>query len=134
MSYAAARAAAAYRSSQKLDQRPAAVLAAAHQELARTLTPAIAAYERRALDEMCRCNARAVQLLWALTMALRGRSPETDRLVQGYARLIDALNRLLYEPTAMKTLGEGLEWAKELTRMFHLQLDSRQSVGRHEMV
>lgn len=124
MSYASAQAAAAYRSSQKLDQRPAAVLAAAHRELAGMLASAIAAYERRALDEMCRCNARTVQLLWGLTMALRVRSPETDRLVQGYARLIDALNRLLSEPSAIVTLTEGLEWAKSLTRMFHDELDS----------
>jgi hypothetical protein len=114
----AARAAAAYRSSQQLDRRPAAVLAAAHQELARRLAAAIAAYQRRALDETCRCNAQAVQLLGGLIAALQDRSPETNRLADDYRRLRDALNRLLLDPAEIQTLQSGVEWSKNLTRMF----------------
>jgi hypothetical protein len=114
----AAAAAAAYRSSQQLDQRPAAVLAAAHQELACLTAQAIAAYRRGALDEMCRCNARAVQLLGGLTAALEGRSAETNALARDYARLRDAFNRMLFEPAEIDTLQSGLEWSKTLTRMF----------------
>jgi hypothetical protein len=124
MTYAAAQAAAAYRSSQQLDQRPAAVLAAVHQELAGLLASAIAAYERRALDEMCRANARATRLLWGLVSAFRGRSPETDRLVADHVRLIDALNRLQFDPAAIDELRVALDWSKKLTRMFLVELSS----------
>jgi hypothetical protein len=123
MTYAA-QAAAAYRSSQQLDQRPAAVLAAAHQELAGLLASAIAAYQRRALDEMCRANARAARLLWGLASAFRGGSPETDRLVADYLRLVDAFNRLQFDPAAIDELREALDWLRKLTRMFLMELSS----------
>jgi len=120
MSYAnqAAAASAAYRTSQQLDQRPAAVLAAVHQELASVVNSAIAAYRRRALDEMCRHNARAVHLLWGLMAALDGHSPETGRLVEGYARLRDAINRVFVDSNEINTLEAGVEWLRQLTRNF----------------
>jgi hypothetical protein len=123
MSYAAhAAAAAAYRGAQQLDQRPAAVLAAAHQELARLAASAISAYRAGALDEMCRCNGRAVRLLGGLIAALEGRSPEADRFVREHARLRDAFNRMLFEPAAIETLQMGVEWSKNLTRLFLKEL------------
>jgi hypothetical protein len=124
MTYAPAQAAAAYRSSQKLDQRPAAVLAAAHQELAAVLAAAIAAYRTGALDQMCRQNARAVRLLSALITAMQGGSAETQRLVRDYASLRHALNRLLFAPAEIETLQTGVEWSKTMTRMFLSELAS----------
>jgi hypothetical protein len=124
MTYAAMAASAAYRTSQQLDQRPAAVLAAAHQELAVVLTSAIAAYRRRELDEMCRHNTRAIQLIWGLITALQGHSPETNRLVADYGRLRDALNMVLVDPKEINTLEQGVEWLRAMTRQFLAELQA----------
>ena len=124
MTYAAMAASAAYRSSQQLDQRPAAVLAAAHQELAIVLSSAIAAYRRRALDEMCRHNARAIQLIWGLITALQGHSAETNRLVSDYGRLRDALNMVLVDPNQINTWEQGVEWLRTMTRQFLAELQA----------
>lgn len=125
MSYVAiqaAQAAAAYRTSQKLDQRPAAVMAAAHQELTALLSAVISAYQARTLDQMCRCSDRAALLLGALISTLEGRSAETDRLVHDYAALRISLNRLLFAPNEIETLRSGVEWSKTMTRMFLSEL------------
>jgi hypothetical protein len=118
MTYAASMAASAYRSSQQLDQRPAAVLAAAHQELGIVLSSAIAAYRRRSLDEMCRHNARALQLLYGLSVALEGHSAETNQLVADYARLRNAINMVMFDAKEINTLERGAEWARTMTRSF----------------
>lgn len=118
----ASAALAAYRTSQKLDQRPAAVLAAAHQELTVEIGAAIAAYRAGALDQMCRRSERAAQLLGALIAALQASSPETDALVRDYVRLRKSLNRLLFEPIEMETLQLGVDWLRTLTRLFRTEL------------
>ena len=123
MTYAA-KAASAYRSSQQLDQRPAAVLAAAHQELAIVLSSAIAAYRRRTLDEMCRHNARAVQLLCGLITALHGHSPEADRLAAHYIRLRSAVNMALLDANEINVLEEGVAWLRTMTRSFLTELQA----------
>ena len=124
MTYSARAVSAAYRSSQQLDQRPAAVLAAVHQELAVVRSSAIAAYRQRALDEMCRHNARATQLLWGLITALQDRSPETNRLVADYARLRTALNMVLFDSNEINILERGLEWVRSMTRSFLAELQA----------
>ncbi|MDB5444955.1 MAG: hypothetical protein JWQ97_272 [Phenylobacterium sp.] len=113
-----AEAAAAYKASRALDQRPAAVLAAVHQELALEISSAIAAYEAGGLDRMCRHAARSAQVLSALIAAVQGHSAEADVLAAGYARLRSALNCMLISPDDIKTIREGLDWTVSLSRSF----------------
>jgi hypothetical protein len=117
------RAAAAYRASQALDSRPAAVLAQAHQQLAVTLDAALFAYHQGAFDRMCRHNEEAARMLAALAAAVEGRSPEAGRLVGIYQRLQSALNRLLFDAGEIQTIRMGHNWARDMSRSFrsHLQ-------------
>ena len=122
MTYASMAASAAYKTSQKLDQRPAAVLAAAHQELAVVLTSAIDSYRRGALDEMCRHNTRALQLLYGLIAAMQGHSPDADRMAAQYGMLRDAINMVLVDSKEINTLERGVEWTRTMTRSFLTEL------------
>lgn len=116
------QAAAAYRAVQALDTRPAAVLAALHQQLAAELGAALLAHRQGALDRMCRCNADAIRLLCALAAAIEGRSAEADRLVAMYARLQAAVNRMLFDVAEIETVIGGYKWASDMSRMFRSQL------------
>lgn len=118
----AARAAAAYRASQALDTRPAAVLAAAHQQLAANLEAALFAYQQGAFDRMCRHSEEAVRMLAALIVAMEGRSPEAGRLVGLYERLRLALNRMLFDPREIVTIRTGHNWTLDMSRSFRSQL------------
>jgi flagellin-specific chaperone FliS len=112
------QAAAAYRAVQALDERPAAVLAAAHERLAGALSAALFAYREGALDRMCRHNAEAIRILNGLTAALEGRSPEADRLVSMYARLATAIHRMLFDSREIETVKSGNIWARDMSRSF----------------
>lgn len=112
------QAAAAYRAVQVLDSRPAAVLAAAHDQLAGLLDAALLAHERGVLDRMCRCNAEAVRLLMGLTAVVQGRSAEGDRLAAMYARLRDAINRMLFDGREIETVRVGNIWVRDMSRSF----------------
>lgn len=116
------RAAAAYRASQALDSRPAAVLAAAHQQLAASLEAALFAYQQRAFDRMCRHNEETARMLAALIAAVEGRSPEAERLAGIYQRLQLALNRMLFDPREIVTIRTGHNWARDMSRSFRSQL------------
>jgi hypothetical protein len=116
------RAAAAYRASQALDTRPAAVLAMAHQQIAASIDAALFAYQERALDRMCRHNEEAVRLLIALMAAIEGRSPEGDELVRMYGRLQLAINRMLLDPREMDTIRSGHKWLQDMSKSFRLHL------------
>jgi flagellin-specific chaperone FliS len=119
--YPAFQALAAYKATQQLDERPNAVLARTHEELARTLAAAISAYEAKKLDEMCRHNARAVQILATLVAAFHGDTPGLDRLRGMYARARRAVNGLLLEPTAVETVRQAQTWAREMATSFRKQ-------------
>ena len=116
------QAAAAYRASQALDSRPAAALAAAHQQLAVSFDAALSAYQERALDEMCRHNERSIRILIALTASVEGRSPEADRLADMYRRLQMALNRMPFDPREIETIREGHKWLCDMSKSFRLHL------------
>lgn len=116
------QAAAAYRASQALDSRPAAVLAAAHQQLAVSFDAALSAYQERALDRMCRHNELSVRILTALIVAVEGRSAEADRLADMYRRLQTALNRMLFDAREIDTIREGHNWLCDMSKSFRLHL------------
>jgi hypothetical protein len=116
------QAAAAYRASQALDSRPAAVLAAAHQQLAASFDAALSAYQARALDRMCRHNELSGRILMALIAAVEGRSAEADELAGRYRRLQMALNRMLFDPQEIETIRSGHNWLCDMSRSFRLHL------------
>ena len=109
---------AAYKASQRLDERPATVLARSHEELAHVLGAAISAYEARQLEEMCRHNARAVQILATLMGAFAGDAPERRRLRAMYSKARGGVNGLLIEPTAPDTVRAAQAWAREMAMTF----------------
>lgn len=113
---------AAYKATAKLDERPAAVLARAHDELARVLVSAISAYEASRLDEMCRHNARAVQLLGGLIAAMHGEDPQRARLRGMYARARRAVNSMLMEAQAVATVREAQAWCREMAYNFRKEI------------
>lgn len=115
-------AAAAYRASQALDSRPAAVLAAAHQQLAASFDAALSAYQARALDRMCRHNELSGRILMALIAAVEGRSAEADELAGRYRRLQMALNRMLFDPQEIETIRSGHNWLCDMSKSFRLHL------------
>jgi hypothetical protein len=112
------QAAAAYRAVQALDSRPAAVLASAHEQLAGLIEAALLAHEQGALDRMCRCNAGAIRLLAGLGAAVEGRSAEGDRLAAMYARLRNAIHRMLFDDREIETMRIGNVWARNMSRSF----------------
>jgi hypothetical protein len=115
-------AAAAYRASQTLDTRPAAVLAAAHQQLATSVEAALSAYQQRAFDQMCRHNEEAIRILMALVVAVEGRSPEGDELARMYERLQRSLNRMLFDPREIEPIRLGHNWLRDMSKSFRLHL------------
>lgn len=115
-------AAAAYRASQALDSRPAAVLAAAHQQLAVSFDAALSAYQARALDRMCRHNELSARILMALVAAVEGRSAEADELAGMYRRLQTALNRMLFDPREIDVIRSGHAWLCDMSKSFRLHL------------
>ena len=120
---ASRQAAAAYRSTQALDGRPAAVLAGAHQQLAANFDAALSAYQERAFDRMCRTNEMSVRILMALIVAVEGRSPEADRLAGMYRRLQSALNRMLFDPREIEEIRSGHAWLCDMSKSFRLHLE-----------
>lgn len=116
------QAAAAYRASQGLDARPAAVLAAAHQQLAAGVEAALSAYQERAFDRLCRYNEQSVRILTALIAAVQGRSPEGDELARMYGILQRSLNRMLLDPREIETIRAGHNWLCDMSKSFRLHL------------
>jgi len=114
----ASQAMAAYKATQQLDERPAAVLARAHEELARVLGSAISAHDERRLEEMCRHNARAVQILSTLAAAFHGPTPALEQLRSMYLRARRAVNGLLLQPNAADTVREAQAWARDMAMSF----------------
>jgi hypothetical protein len=112
------QAAAAYRAVQALDSRPAAVLAAAHERLAGLLEAALLAHQQGALDRMCRHNAEATRLLAGLAAAVEGRSAEGERLAAMYARLRNAIHRMLFDDREIEMVRIGNIWARDMSRSF----------------
>jgi flagellin-specific chaperone FliS len=113
---------AAYRASQFLDQRPAAVLAAVHAELYRALASAMSAYERRALDEMCRHNVRATQILSGLSAAFEAAGAGVAMLHDFYGRIQSAVNGLLVDQSATETLQESLIQLRMMSTAFREEI------------
>jgi hypothetical protein len=113
-----ATAIAAYRASQQLDRRPLAILARVYDELRLALASAIAAYERRALDQMCRHAGRATQILLVLDAALDLAPPETAGLQRFHRRLRQAVNRLLIDDSAIPTIQAGAIQLNSMSAMF----------------
>lgn len=109
---------AAYKATQQLDERPSTVLARTHEELVRVLGSAISAYEGGKLDEMCRHNARAVQILSTLISAFQGPEPQHVRLRGMYARVRRGVNGLLVEPEASDIVRSAQVWAREMAASF----------------
>ena len=116
------QAAAAYRASQTLDTRPAAVLAAAHEQLAASVEGALSAYQERAFDRLCRLNEQSVRILIALIAAVEGRSPEADELARMYGHLQRSLNRMLLDPREIETIRTGHNWLRDMSKSFRLHL------------
>ena len=119
---ASQQAATAYRASQALDTRPAAVLAAAHQQLATGFNAALSAYQAKAFDKMCRHNEQSVRILMALIASVEGRSPEADELAGRYRRLQMALNRMLLDPLEIEVIRSGHNWLCDMSKSFRLHL------------
>ena len=116
------QAAAAYRASQALDSRPAAVLAGAHQQLAASVDAALSAYQSQAFDKMCRHNELSIRILAALIASVEGRSAEADRLAGMYRRLQTALNRMLFDPREIEAIRSGHIWLCDMSKSFRMHL------------
>ena len=117
---------AAYRASQNLDTRPCAVLAAVHDALRFSLSSAISAYERGALDEMCRHAERVTHLLGGLCSTFRASGAGTSELVTFYQRTQFALNRILCDEREIVVAHDCLNRLNSMSLMFrHEALTSR---------
>jgi flagellin-specific chaperone FliS len=116
----AANAAAAYRASQQLDARPAAVLAGVHEELHRVVSSVISTYRARVLDEMCRHAERASQILLLLDLAMQSPAggPGGVELRRFYAGMRRNVSRIQMEQTAQASLQEDLGMLRMLSIEF----------------
>lgn len=112
------QAVAAYRASQNLDTRPSAVLAQVHDELRLSLASAISAYERGALDQMCRHNARATQLLGALCSTFNTSGGGVLELLAFYRRIQFAINRMLCDESEIVVARNCLNHLNSMSLAF----------------
>ncbi len=119
----AARAMSAYRASQRLDQSPAAILAAVHEDLVRSLEQAKFAYESKALDQMCRHAGRCSQILQALVTVLRFPDAGVNgaRLQQFYRQIQRDVTRFLIDENVTKKLDSAVITLREMCREFRKQ-------------
>ena len=110
----------AYRASQKLDLSPASVLAAVHEELYRTVQAANSAYERRALDQMCRELEGAAKILHGLRAALDFSAAGEDgrRLDAHYLRILLLLNRCLHFSDVSGVLQSVMDDIRSMSVIF----------------
>jgi hypothetical protein len=100
---------AAYRASQALDQRPAAVLAAVHEQLYAALVAAKSAYEARAYERLCVQADQASRLLLGLQGAFSTSTTKgCEGLTRLYGQIQQALNRIQHDPRAPLLMGEQL--------------------------
>jgi hypothetical protein len=113
---------AAYRASQALDQRPAAVLAAVHEQLYAALSAAKSAYEARAFDRLCVQADQASRLLLGLQGAFGASETKgCEGLTRLYGQIQQALNRIQHDPRAPLLMAEQLI----LLRAMCIELRSR---------
>ena len=119
----AARVHAAYRASQRLDERPIAVLVALHDQISHAMASAISAHDAGALDQTCRHAARATHLLGGVLAALNPCDDETFELRAFYGALRSALNRLLSDKSAMERLRRGLDRLNSMSVMLRSEMN-----------
>lgn len=119
----AARANAAYRASQRLDERPIALLVGLHEQIAYAVVSAISAHDRGALDQTCRHAERATHLLGGLIAALNPYSGEVFELRAFYGGLRSALNRLLSDTTAKERLRSGLDRLNSMSALLRSEMN-----------
>lgn len=116
---------AAYRASQRLDQRPVAILAAVHGQLYAALASAKSAYEARALDQMCRHAERASRLMGGLVAALDPSvSSAAAELSVFYGRTQNALNRIQHDRDASSVLHQSIIMLRAMCSEFYAKINA----------
>lgn len=99
---------------------PRQVLLLLHEAMARELIQAKAAYERRALDQMCRHIEACTKILLALTCNLdfAAAGPGGDQLRLHYQRLMRRIGRIARETNVTGSIQLSVGIIQEMCKSF----------------